>query len=96
MNTLKAVPVIFGLLLAAAPALADKPRLIDCNAEKAARNAAMQATVGVHGPCDPDKLAQQKKEDARGKMDDARENVLDQQDDLRDKLDDRDHKKKDD
>lgn len=35
----------------------------DCNAKKAARNATMDATVGVSGRCDPDKLAKDAKED---------------------------------
>ena len=35
----------------------------DCDAKKAARNATMDATVGVSGRCDPDKLAKDAKED---------------------------------
>ena len=35
----------------------------DCNAKKAARNATMDATVGVSGRCDPNKLAKDAKED---------------------------------
>ena len=35
----------------------------DCTAKKAARNATMDATVGVSGRCDPDKLAKDAKKD---------------------------------
>ncbi len=94
MKQLKILPLITGLLLVAAPALADKPRLIDCDAEKAARNAAMEAVVGVHGPCDPEKLAEQKKEDAMDKVDGAKDKAADHKEDVHDKLGE--HKKKDD
>ncbi len=85
--------VMAALLSLVAPALADlkKPDIIDCNAKKAARNAAMEATVGVHGSCDADKLAKDAKKDAGKKVEGARE-------DLGDKLDldkDRDKKGKD-
>lgn len=76
---------VAGLL--ASPSLADlKPDLIDCDAEKAARNAAMKATVGVHGGCDPEKLADDKKGKARDKLDDARDGAEGRKDEREEKL----------
>ena len=50
----------------AMPVLADlKPDFVECDAQKAARNAAMDATVGVSGGCDAEKLAKKTKEDAK-------------------------------
>ncbi len=68
------------VLVAAPPALADLD-LIDCDAEKAARNAAMKATVGVHGKCDPKELAERKKEDAGEKLEDQKGKLHDREED---------------
>jgi hypothetical protein len=85
-----------GLLLLTAlatPALADlKPDIVDCNAKKAARNASMKATVGVSGVCDPGKMVDDAKDDAKDRVDDTRDNVGDKVDDVLDGDDKRDHK----
>ncbi|MCP5130001.1 MAG: hypothetical protein H6985_10510 [Pseudomonadales bacterium] len=62
--------------LCAGSAWADlKPDIIDCNSKKAARNAALEATVGVSGHCDPGELAKDTREDvadgARDKVDEV-------------------------
>ncbi len=44
--------------------------LIECDAKKAARNAAMEATVGVSGRCDPEKLVEKEREDLADEIDD--------------------------
>ena len=64
-------------------AIADlKPDVLDCNAKKASRNAAMGATVGVSGRCDTSKAAKN-----------AKDNVAD---DVKDSVDlDLDNKKRD-
>mgnify|MGYP001821987633 FL=1 len=55
--------------LTASAAVADlRP---DCDPKKAARNAAMDATVGVSGRCDTDKLAKDAKEDLSDSAKDA-------------------------
>ena len=60
-------------LLFCAGAMADlKPDVMDCNPKKAARNAAMDATVGVSGKCDSGKAAKNAKEDA---VDDVKDSV---------------------
>ncbi len=85
MKRLNVAAITAALLLAAAPALADlKPDLIECNADKAARNAAMKATVGVHGSCDPEKLAKKKKKEGKKELDKAQDKVSDKLDDTRD------------
>ena len=71
------------LLLAAARcagnAWADlKPDIIDCDAKKAARNAALDATVGVSGGCDSAKVAK-----------DTRDDMVDGAQDAVDKLSDK-------
>ena len=54
-------------------ALADlKPDALDCDPKKAARNAAMDATVGVSGRCDPGKAAKNTKQDV---VDDVKDSV---------------------
>jgi hypothetical protein len=67
---------IFAILVAltaASYAVADlKPDVLDCNPKKAARNAAMDATVGVSGRCDPGKVAEKTKENV---VDDAKDAV---------------------
>lgn len=69
---LKNVLVLFAVL-GAGSAWADlKPDIIDCNPKKAARNAAMEATVGVSGRCDPGKVAENTKENV---VDDAKDTV---------------------
>lgn len=63
----------FGTLLFSAAAMADlKPDVMDCDAKKAARNAAMDATVGVSGKCDTGKAAKNVKDDA---VDDVKDTV---------------------
>ena len=54
-------------------AIADlKPDVLDCNAKKAGRNAAMEATVGVSGRCDTGKAAKNTKENV---ADDVKDSV---------------------
>ncbi len=63
---------LLSVMLGAANAYADlKPDLLDCNAKKAARNAAMEATVGVSGHCDTGKALKDTKEDTADKVKDA-------------------------
>jgi phage gp45-like len=67
------VMVVLCTALATSAVLADlKPNVIDCNAKKATRNAAMDATVGVSGNCDADKVAKKTKDNV---ADDARDAV---------------------
>ena len=40
-----------------------------CDAQKAARNVAMDATIGVSGRCDAEKLAEDTVDDAKDKVD---------------------------
>ena len=42
-----------------------KPDFVECDAKKATRNAALDASVGVSGGCDAEKLAKKTKEDAK-------------------------------
>lgn len=79
--------IVPALLLAASAAVhADlKPDLIDCDGKKVARNAAMKATVGAHGPCDADKVMDDAKDDLGDKLDDANDNVKDKMDDAKDR-----------
>jgi hypothetical protein len=68
----KSVLVLFAVL-GAGSAWADlKPDIIDCNPKKAARNAAMHATVGVSGRCDTGKVVENTKENV---VDDAKDTV---------------------
>lgn len=89
------------LLLTSAAVQADKPHLIDCNASDVARNAAMEATVGVHGPCDAEKVAGRARDDVDDKLDDARDGAEKKMDKAKDKHKDKDkdrkklHKEKD-
>jgi hypothetical protein len=48
-----------------------KPDVIDCDAKKAARNAALDTAVGVSGPCDAEKAAKDIKEDTADDVRDA-------------------------
>ncbi|TGD73525.1 hypothetical protein E4634_10885 [Mangrovimicrobium sediminis] len=81
-----------GLFLLASVTRADlKPDILECDAEKAARNAAMEATVGVHGRCDPKRLADKKKEAGKDHLDDARDKAGDKLDNAKDDLDDKAH-----
>ncbi len=64
------------LSLLAGSAWADlKPDIIDCDGKKVARNAAMKSTVGVSGPCDAGKVAEDARDDvvegAKDAVDDA-------------------------
>ena len=67
---------VLALLLASTVtpnAIADlKPDVLDCNAKKAGRNAAMEATVGVSGRCDTGKAAKNTKENV---ADDVKDSV---------------------
>ena len=93
MTTARTALLFTGFLLTAAPAIADlKPDIIECDAGKAARNAAMEAAVGVHGRCDADRLADKTKDKGKDKLDDAKENASDHVDDALNKHDDKDHK----
>lgn len=58
-----------------------------CDSKKAARNAAMDASIGISGRCDPNKLAKDTKEDLG-------DNVKDSVDVDRDKHRDGDKKKR--
>ncbi|MBN7795925.1 hypothetical protein [Parahaliea mediterranea] len=91
---MKLVPAAALLFALSVPALADlKPEIIDCDAGKAARNAAMKATIGVKGPCDAERLADDARDDVGDKMDDVRKGAGDKAEDMRDKhKDKRDHK----
>ena len=63
-----------GLLSAGAQASLFKS---ECNLDKAARNEAMNATLGVKGNCDADKLVRQQKEKAKAEMKNTTTDVLD-------------------
>ena len=63
-----------GLLSAGAQASVFKS---ECNLDKAARNEAMNATLGVKGNCDADKLVRQQKEKARAEVKKNTTDVLD-------------------
>jgi hypothetical protein len=66
MNRMK-LNSVAGLLLALATASASAgPLDPDCTAEKAAKSAAMKATVGVGGRCDPKEAAHDTAKDATG------------------------------
>jgi len=63
-------------VLGAGSAWADlKPDVLDCNSKKAARNAAMDATVGVSGNCDAGKAAGNARDDVVDAAGDAVPNV---------------------
>lgn len=63
-----------GLLSAGAQASVFKS---ECNLDKAARNEAMNATLGVKGNCYADKLVRQQKEKAKAEMKNTTTDVLD-------------------
>lgn len=63
-----------GLLSAGAQACVFKS---ECNLDKAARNEAMNATLGVKGNCDADKLVHQQKEKAKAEVKNTTTGVLD-------------------
>jgi len=66
------VPAALLLIAISAAAAADiKPDILDCNAKKAARNAALGATVGVSGRCDPGKAAEEAKDNVADNARDA-------------------------
>ena len=58
--------MLFAILVASAASADLKPK---CDPKKAARNAAMDATVGVGGRCDADKVAKNAKEDVKDSVD---------------------------
>ncbi len=78
--------IALALLLSAPLVHAD---LFECDAKKAARNAAMDATVGVSGRCDPEKLVEDKKEGLVEGIDDKVDIDLDR-DGKKDRKDDGD------
>ncbi|TXS96212.1 hypothetical protein FV139_01535 [Parahaliea maris] len=88
---LRLLPALF--LLSSAAVQADKPHLIDCDAKDVARNAAMEAAVGVHGPCDAEKVSNRAKDDVDDKLDDARDGAEKKMDKVKDKQKDKDKKK---
>ena len=49
----------------------------ECNLDKAARNEAMNATLGVKGNCDADKLMRQQKDKAKAEVKKSSTDVLD-------------------
>ena len=63
-----------GLLSAGAQASVFKS---ECNLDKAARNEAMNATLGVKGNCDADKLVRQQKEKAKAEVKNTTTDVQD-------------------
>ncbi|AHE50440.1 hypothetical protein AH4AK4_3006 [Aeromonas hydrophila 4AK4] len=63
-----------GLLSAGAQASLFKS---ECNLDKAARNEAMNATLGVKGNCDADKLVRQQKEKVKAEVKNTTTGVLD-------------------
>ncbi|MBV7414495.1 Uncharacterised protein [Aeromonas encheleia] len=63
-----------GLLSAGAQASVFKS---ECNLDKAARNEAMNATLGVKGNCDADKLMRQQKDKAKAEVKKSSTDVLD-------------------
>ncbi|UTF59521.1 hypothetical protein [Gilvimarinus sp. DA14] len=75
----KLLPHTLCLLAAAGYTQAElkKPELIDCNAKKAARNAALDSTVGVSGNCDAEKLAKDAKDDVKDSVKDAKKEAGD-------------------
>ena len=53
----------------------------DCDAEKVAKNAALEATVGVSGRCTADRAVENAKDNVNDRVDDARDGVADHVDD---------------
>ncbi|MFH0265229.1 hypothetical protein [Vibrio rumoiensis] len=62
----------------------------NCDVSKAAKNAALENTVGISGRCDAAKTAEQAKDEAvdnaKDKVDGAKDNVSDKVDQKKDKL----------
>jgi hypothetical protein len=67
-----------------------KPDVLDCDAQRAARNAAMKATVGVSGKCDAGKVVDKSKDEVRDNAKDAVDIDLDDRDRHRKDREDRD------
>lgn len=88
--------ILVSVCLVPAFALADlKPDILDCDPKKAARNAAMDATIGVSGKCDGQKVAENAKEDAKDRIDDKKDDIADKKEDLMDsKKQSKDHDEK--
>jgi hypothetical protein len=90
---------VLALLLASigtTSAIADlKPDALDCNAKKAARNAAMDATVGVSGRCDTSKAAKNTKENVTDDVKDSVDIQRDEQKRFSDGDKKKQHSKKD-
>lgn len=78
---LKQLTVLIGCVFTLAAHADLKPDVLECDAKRATRNAAMQATVGVSGGCDMGKAT----DNAR---DDVRDNVNDHVDDAKGSLPD--------
>ena len=66
--TRKLIVVLLAMLSASAAVADLRP---DCDPKRAARNAALDSTVGVSGRCDADKLAKDTKEDLSRNAKDA-------------------------
>lgn len=60
----------------------------ECNLEKAAKNEALNATLGVKGRCDTDKLVDQKTKDAKKEVKEVKKNTTKAIDDKTDGLKD--------
>ncbi|WP_020210077.1 hypothetical protein [Gilvimarinus chinensis] len=54
-----------------------KPDILECDAKKAARNAALDSTVGVSGNCDAEKLADKTKDNVKDSVDDGKKKLGD-------------------
>lgn len=81
--------ILVSACLLSAFALADlKPDILDCDPKKAARNAAMDATVGISGKCDGKKVAENAKDDAKDRIDDKKDDIADKKESLGDKKED--------
>ncbi|WP_439134394.1 hypothetical protein [Pseudomaricurvus sp.] len=80
--------VLVSVCLCPVAVLADlKPDVLDCDPKKAARNAAMDAGIGVSGKCDAKKVAEDAKDDAKDRLDDKKDHIDDKKDDMQDKMD---------
>ncbi|WP_153448530.1 hypothetical protein [Vibrio algicola] len=80
--------VMLGFALASSMSYAGviKP---DCNASKAAKNAALESSVGVNGRCDVEKTTKQAKKEVTNKVDDTKDAVSDKVDDTKDNVSDK-------
>jgi len=76
---LKRLIFLTGFIYAASAHADLKPDVLECDAQRATRNAAMEATVGVSGGCDMGKATNNAMDGARdnmsGQVDDAKDNM---------------------